>query len=123
MVKAFFEMPLGAKLLLLGITLCVGASIFLFGFTKWQLVSLMVLLGLEIILCIVSYFYVENYQIKTSNVRVVEYKEYCKGIMECPFIFLCTITLCVVLISGALHIANRPEMLCVHMQCTSGNRG
>lgn len=81
-VKAFFGMPLGAKLLLLGITLCVGASIVLFWFTKWKLICLMVLLGLEIILCIISYFYVENYQIKTSNVRVIEYKEYCKGIVE-----------------------------------------
>jgi hypothetical protein len=35
----------------------------------------------EIVLCIASYFYVENYQIKTSDIRVIRYKEYCGKIM------------------------------------------
>ena len=43
--------------------------------------------------------------------------------LRCPYIFLCTITLCVVLISGAPHIANHPEMLCVRMQCIDGSIG
>lgn len=79
--KAFFNMPLGGKILLVAIILCVVASIFFLVFTKWVIVSL-ILLGVDIVLCIASYFFVESYQIKTSDIRVVDYKKYCSKIKE-----------------------------------------
>lgn len=79
--KSFLKMPFGGRFYLSNIILCVIVSIIVVGFTNWILVSV-ILLGVEIILCVASYFYVENYQIKTSGIRVVEYKAYCKEIMQ-----------------------------------------
>lgn len=79
--QAFFKMPCGGKFLLTAIIVCMLASIVFLVFTKWIWVSLISLV-VDIILCIVSYFYVESYQIKTSDIRVVDYKEYCAGIKK-----------------------------------------
>ena len=79
--RAFFKMPLGGRILLAAIILCMVASIFFLAFTKYVVISL-ILLGVDIVLSIVSYFYVESYQIRTSDVRVTDYKEYCAEIKE-----------------------------------------
>lgn len=77
--RAFFKMPSGGKFFLIAIIVSMLASIAFLVFVECIWVSL-ISLAIDIALCIGSYFYVESYQIKTSDVRVADYKEYCAGI-------------------------------------------
>lgn len=75
-VKAIFKLPLGAKLLLGGLVLCLIYSLLAF-FVDFCKNTYFICLISQFVLCIGLYFYTENFQIKNSDNRLLIYQEYC----------------------------------------------
>lgn len=80
-VKSLSKMPLVVWILLASLFLCGGGSVGFLYVSKCQILSPIMLVA-EIILCIVLHFYVENYRIITSDIRVGDYSNYCKDVMQ-----------------------------------------
>lgn len=80
-VKTLYQMPFTVWVLLASLFLCGCGSIGFLYTSKCQFVSLIMVVA-EAILCIVLHFYVETYRIRTSDIRVVDYGKYCKGLMQ-----------------------------------------
>lgn len=79
--KVISKMPIGAKFLLGGLVLSFIYSILAIFFSFFKNTYLISLIS-QVILCISSYFYTENFQIKNSDVRFLVYKEYCAEIQQ-----------------------------------------
>ena len=81
-VKAIFKLPLIAKLLLGSMMLFFIFSVVIVFVESLRNSIYIYCLVLEAILCIVLYFYTENYQIKTSDTRLCLYRSYCADIKD-----------------------------------------
>ena len=80
-IKAVFKLPLGAKLLLGGLALCLMHSLFAC-FINFFKNTYFICLIVQVVLCIWLYFYTENFQIKNSDIRFFVYREYCAKIQQ-----------------------------------------
>lgn len=76
LIKTIFKFPIGVKLLLGGFVLCLIYSILAF-FIPFFKNTYFICLVLQVVLCLCLYFYTENFQIKTSDIRLSTYQEYC----------------------------------------------
>ena len=76
LMKTIFKLPIGVKLLLIGFVLCLIYSILAL-FIDFFKSTYFICLILQVILCLCLYFYTENFQIKTSDIRLSTYQEYC----------------------------------------------
>lgn len=79
-VKAIFKLPLIAKLLLGSMMLFFIFSVVIIFVESLRNSIYFYCLVLEAILCVVLYFYTENYQIKSSDTRLCIYQSYCADI-------------------------------------------
>lgn len=78
-VKAIFRLPIGAIVIIaLAFTSMVLSFVFRFNESLQWLSSVFFLI--EILTCISSHFYIENFRIKTSIRRLVSYFEYCSNL-------------------------------------------
>lgn len=75
-IRSIFKLPMGAKILLGGLFLCLIYSVLTLFIDSLRSVYFICLL-LEFALCICLYFYTENYQIKNSDIRFSVYQDYC----------------------------------------------
>ena len=80
-IKSIFKLPVGAKILLGGLCLCLIYSILTLFVDLFRSAYFFCLL-LEFVLCICLYFYTENFQIKNSDTRFSAYQDYCGKINQ-----------------------------------------
>lgn len=79
--KVISKLPIGAKFLLGGLVVSFIYSILAIFFPFFKNTYFVSLIS-QVILCVSSYFYTENFQIKNSDVRFLVYKEYCAEIQQ-----------------------------------------
>ncbi len=78
-VKTVLGFPTGA-IIIVGVAFASMVSSFIFQFIESLAWLSSVFFLIEIIACISSHFYIENFRIKKSGNRLVSYYEYCNGI-------------------------------------------
>lgn len=78
-IKAIFKLPVWVQIFLAMIVLCLVYSVLVL-FVPCLRVVYGYCLAVEVLTCVVLYFYTENFQIKTSDSRLFVYQEYCEKI-------------------------------------------
>ena len=81
MFKAFFRLPVPALVLICLSLVCVVLNFIVIVCNMITEISLLLLIA-ELGICIALYLFTDNYQIKTSDVRIRTYETYCSKLTE-----------------------------------------